>query len=30
MDAAALAGWMEWDTPAVPGVALSFKQFLIL
>ena len=30
MGAAALAGWMERDTPAVPGVGLRFEQFLIL
>ena len=30
MDVATLAGWMERDTPAVPGVGLRFKQFLIL
>ena len=30
MNAAALAGWMERDTPAVRGVGLCFKQFLIL
>ena len=29
MDAAALAGWMERDTPAVPGVGLRFQQALI-
>ena len=30
MNAAALAGWLERDTPAVGGVGLRFKQFLIL
>ena len=28
MGAAALAGWMERDTPAVPGVGLRFKQLI--
>jgi hypothetical protein len=30
MNVATLAGWMEQDTPTVPGVGLRLKQFLIL